>query len=88
MYEFISIFCRVFIALLFLGYLALAVAIVWGLVGLPVRKMKPTNQVERGRFRDGRSRFRCSKRKVVSREFFIHEPAGGPCSSRMDGELK
>lgn len=88
MYEIISMFCRVFIALLFLGYLGLAVAIVWMLLGLPVRKTNLADQIERGRFRDGRSLFRCSKGKVISREFFIHTPTGGPCSSRMDGQLK
>jgi hypothetical protein len=37
MYDFISNICRLFIALLFLGYLVFAVAIFWGLLGLPVR---------------------------------------------------
>lgn len=38
MYDFVSIACRLFIALVFLGYLALAAAIFWGLLGLPVRR--------------------------------------------------
>lgn len=38
MYDFISIISRFFIVFLFLGYSALAVAIVWGLLGLPIRK--------------------------------------------------
>jgi hypothetical protein len=38
MYDFVSIVCRLFIALIFLGYLALAVAIFWGSLGLPIRR--------------------------------------------------
>lgn len=38
MYDFISTICRLFIALLFLGYLVLVVAIFWGWLGLPVRR--------------------------------------------------
>lgn len=38
MYDFILIVCRFFFALLLLGYSALAVAIFWGLLGMPIRR--------------------------------------------------
>lgn len=38
MYDFISTVCRFFIAFLLLGYVALVVAILWGVLGLAIRK--------------------------------------------------
>lgn len=56
MYDFVSIVSRLFIALVFLGYLALAVAIFWGSLGFPIRKR--VKKIVAGELSGARNTFR------------------------------
>jgi hypothetical protein len=84
MYDFISIVCRFFIALLFLGYLAIAVAIFWGLLGLPIRRW--VKKIFAGTLTGTQDIFRFCADNLKDAEFKSKSDAKGNCVSHATPE--